>query len=49
MQSTAVPRPLQVFPRAMWPKPHHIRGYAMWGGVVVAGALYLVQASSQRP
>jgi hypothetical protein len=27
----------------MWPTPQQVMGLGAWGGVVVAGALYLVQ------
>lgn len=33
----------QVYPRAMWPPKEKIVGLGLWGGVVVAGGLYLVQ------
>lgn len=33
----------KVYPRAMWPTPQQVVGLGMWGGVVVAGALYMVQ------
>lgn len=33
----------QIYPRAMWPSRYQILGYAAWGGVVVAGGLFLVQ------
>lgn len=37
---------VQIYPRAMWPHPRQVLGYAAWGGVALVGVLYLVQVGT---